>query len=151
MEEFGSYDWYCKLDDPFYRFMTSAINHADMDNIRRLKKAVPNMIAAWDMGSRAHRPEEVVELDINDNVEYLEREPPKELNCTPGSFNWYRCRSGHFVTYMSKAIMHADGDMRQKIGEAFPQMVAAFLMDDWDMWPKGFDSPSYNSLPSETG
>lgn len=151
MEEFGSYNWYGSLTDAFYKNMVKAINHADMPNMSRLKKAVPNMVAGWEMGSWSVRNPDAEDIDINNNVEYLEPEPPKELKCEPGSFNWYRCRSGHFVTYVAKAIMHADGDMKKRIYEAFPQMVAAFYMDDWDMSPNGFESRSYDSNPVSEG
>ena len=143
MEEFGSYDWYSKLQDPFYQHMVQAINHADGPNMDLLVNAVPNM-DGWD-----RRPFSCTDIDINDDVKYIEREAPSELKCVSGSFNWYRFRSGHFVTYMTKVIMHADGEMKQRIYKAFPQMVAAFELDNWDMSPIGFISPSYDSIPSE--
>jgi hypothetical protein len=62
----------------------------------------------------------------------------------PGSFNWYLFMSGEFVTLMAKAIQRADGDNKERLRIAFPQMCAAHDCYSWDEVPKGFD-PKYNA------
>ena len=62
----------------------------------------------------------------------------------PGSFNWYLFKSGSFVTTMANAIQRADGENKERLRLAFPQMCAAHDCPSWDTVPEGFD-PKYNA------
>ena len=69
---------------------------------------------------------------------------PKNQTPEKGSFNWYLYCSGNFITYMAKAICEADNNGLKRIRRIFPQMVAAYRMDDWNKCPSNFPN-RYNS------
>jgi len=65
-----------------------------------------------------------------------------------GSFNHYLHNSGGFVTAIAEAIARADEDNLARLSLAYPQMVAAHSMHNWDMVPDDFDSKLYNASPA---
>ena len=66
-------------------------------------------------------------------------------NMDPGSFNHYLGYSGGFVTTIALAIQKADQQNQARLKVAFPQMVAAFQMGNWNHAPEGFSSPQYGA------
>lgn len=65
------------------------------------------------------------------------------MTFVPGSFNHYLRMSGGFVTTLAQAVARADGVNKERLRLAFPQVVAAWEMQDWDKAPDAF-LPMYN-------
>ena len=61
-----------------------------------------------------------------------------------GSFCHYLYKSGDFVKAMANAIQMADNNNLERLRKAFPQMVAAHALYDWNEAPEGFE-PVYNA------
>ncbi len=144
--EIGSFDWYLNLSDLFFKNLTAAIMHADLENQGKLYSIFPHM-------SRAHRnpnwdvPASTSDLPLIINVEIIRDDPVKKDDSKfgGGTFNRYLFLSGSFLTYMAKVIYNADPHNREIIRLVYPQMVAAYDLEDWDMSPEGFETDTYNS------
>ena len=65
-----------------------------------------------------------------------------------GSFNWYLDRSGGFVTHLAEAVCRADRGNKERLRLAYPQVVAAWETEDWNIAPGGF-FPSYDATIRE--
>lgn len=61
-----------------------------------------------------------------------------------GSIEWYMAHSGDFVRSLIHTIRRADVYNRERLRQAFPQVVAAHEMPSWYKAPPGFP-PQYNA------
>ena len=150
----GSFEWYLDLKDKFFINLTRAIMHADYDNLYKLSKIFPQMCMANECNSWEEVPNAEFPITINSNINknFDDRIVDKLENIKHGSFVWYLFFSGHFVTFLAKAIYHADDENLNKIDIEYPQMVAAYEMgidnpNFWNMCPNGFELNTYNSPP----
>ena len=67
---------------------------------------------------------------------------------TPGSLNHYKQFSGSFVHSLIDTIQRADGENRERLKRAFPQLVAALEMSSWDKAPPNYP-PQYNAIEGD--
>lgn len=141
----GSFHWYISLNQHFFKHITRSIMHADTDNLSALKRIFPHMVEAhsrpdWNEPPKVNFP---IELNIE---KYKEEFPKKDFDyvAVDGSFLRYLYNSGHFVSSMSRAILYADEHNRSLIEREYPQMVAAYNINEWQKAPDGFE-PIYNS------
>ncbi len=143
MVRYGSMDWYDTLDDNFFIHLISAIHHADLENIRKLKKVFPHICLAKDQDSFSVSP--VTDYPITVNVPVIPENRNTGETSVHGSFSRYLKFSGSFVTGMANAILYADEHNRRLIATQYPHMVLAYHMPLWDISPPGFESSTYNS------
>jgi len=151
----GSFEWYLDLKDKFFINLTRAIMHADCENLYKLSKIFPQMCMANKCNSWEETPLTGLLVTTNDNLSKCNdydkiMSVRDEMN--NGSFINYIFFSGHFVTFLAKAIYHADDENLNKIDIEYPQMVAAYEIGIdsprfWNMCPDGFESNTYNSPP----
>lgn len=148
MHEVGCFEWYEEQKDLFFVFLIKAIMHADLDNTDKLRKIFPHICMAYKEPSWLKKPKTDYPITININ-RGIDNNFDLELlkDFQEGSFAWYLKHSGHFVTYLAKAIYHADDHNVALIFQQYPQMVAAYNVayNDWNMCPEGFESNTYNS------
>ena len=140
-----SFNELASSDSPFIRMLADVVSFADMSNIRKLNTIYPAAVAAKGCVSFDDIPVGKFPVIFN-KLEEAEFKHNCESSHNEGSFYWYLFYSGHFVSAMARLIRLADTKNRKLIGEAYPQMVAAFDMPDWSVAPKGF-KPEYNSEP----
>ena len=143
-EEF-SFDWYQTRDDKFFDYLTKSFMYADLDNLEKLNSIFPHIGDARRAFSWSFKPKSNNLPIKNKKKKDFEVIRPENSKYNQGSFNRYLFFSGSFVTNISNTILYADNDNLKLIKKVYPQMVAAFKLDDWEMCPKGFTSPSYNS------
>lgn len=147
MEEYGSYNWYGDLQDPFFKNLCIATQHADFENVSRLAMVFPHILAAKAVERWEKAPDTVVPVMLNVQPEEVSFKEIVSEGTENGSFNWYLKRSGSFVTAMANVILYADVHNREMLRMVYPQMISAFEMEDWDMCPSEFSSSTYNGVP----
>jgi hypothetical protein len=154
-----NFNYYLANKDPFLKLLSDIVCIADNDNLLKLRNIYPAICIAHDHCNW----DELIETDqelplIYNNKICKKREFNIEVHndnsrCEyeKGSFGSYlnRCNTGNFVSSMAKLIIESDSKNRSLIARAYPQMVAAYLMQDWKKAPEGFDQV-YNSIPVNT-
>lgn len=141
----GCFNWYMHHPGKFIHCLALAVTKADGINRAKLDKAYHHMLVSnlaynWNT---VRVEGEVVDEPTELNKKKSDREASNPGN---GCFFWYTNRSGSFVTHIANAIQLADLKNLELIKKAYPQMVAAYEMNDWNLVPKGF-APTYNSEP----
>lgn len=66
-----------------------------------------------------------------------------------GSIEWYLKYSGGFVQSLVGTIQRADMQNRERLRQAFPQVVAAVEMPNWNDAPPNFE-PRYDTTVAES-
>lgn len=148
MPEKGSFHWYVNSDDKFFVNLTIAVMHADSNNIKKLTKIFKHLCVSHKEPNLDMAPKTNYSLNENEEVELPKNGLGKE-NSKPGTFSRYLKMSGDFVTHLAKAIIYADEFNLNLISKEYPQMVAAYNEQCWEICPKGFEYPLYNSMPKK--
>ena len=144
--EVGSFEWYENIDSEFFQNLTRAMMHADNDNTSKIEKIFPHISSAKKESDWRSAPKTDVMITINnDDPERKLPERKSEVVFGDGSFNKYLYQSGHFLTFLSRAIFFADDNNMCLIGQEFPQMVIARTNENWDVPPLGFKNNHYLS------
>jgi hypothetical protein len=150
LTELYSFNWYLHSSlHPLVNFIAEAISIADLDNLIRLRKAYPAIVAAhdelnWDIAPKL----KIQFLRISDFTVIKKAHYPKCAQfhtMEQGSFNDYLHRGGSFVKKIALVILNIK--YKTNIKRAYPQMVAAHKMDDWGIAPIGFTKNEYNADP----
>jgi hypothetical protein len=133
------FNFYLSSTIPFFKYLGEAVSCADTCNKARVYSIFPAAVAASMLKSYDDSPEGYEDItNITPNM--FHNYKPSDKKCDRGSFGWYLVNSGHFVTAMAKLIIASDSKNLKLINNVYPQMVAAFCMDDWDKTPEGFDN-----------
>jgi hypothetical protein len=140
------FNFYLSNKNPFFKYLGEAVSCADLLNKAKLYSIFSAVVAATTLKSYDDELEEYEDITntIPENIRQYVIGKKREQ----GSFAWYLFNSGHFVTSMAKLITYCDLKNLDLISKVYPQMIAAFYMDDWDVAPTGFDKTydSYSDL-----
>lgn len=140
----GSFEWYQTIDDKFMKNLCGSVMRADINNRRKLSKIFPHIVSANLECSWLSPPDTDYPITINVNRLIDDPKMPESCNFKHGSFNRYLFMSGHFVTFMSRVVFYADPHNIELIKLQYPQMVAAFQLENWEEAPPGFKNQVYN-------
>jgi hypothetical protein len=142
------FNYYYQHKNKFIKILADAITIADPENFRRLKDiylapCTAKLSTSFDIIPPVLINVEYPEITNNEKIEKREYERKKSLlidkHINPGSFAWHLQYSGNFVTLMAKLIVEADLRNKSLISKSYPQMVAAYDLEDWSVPPKNFD------------
>lgn len=148
--ELGSFEWYRNLEDKFFVYLTKSMVHSDNENRIKIMKIFPH-IAFAQKSSNWNKIGDIKIFPITINIERSDANhndnPPMYMLPIAGSINNYLKYSGDFVKSLTITVLYADDHNRELIRQQYPQLIAAFYMDDHYMCPEGFTSATYNAIP----
>jgi len=150
------FNYYLTHKNKFIKILADVVSIADNDNLRRLELIYPSVCASKRSSNYDITPVVLAETDFPEiyNREKSEKREYERKSCNAdgkhiniGSFYWYLRCSGNFVTLMAQLIVESDFKNKTLINKVYPQMVAAYDLEDWTISPKGF-RPDYNAIGS---
>jgi len=149
MFEKGCFEWYMAQQSDFFKSLTQAIQHADNNNLNKIKSMYPHMVDAfkepnWNKVPVSLHPI-IATPDTKRKIKY------NADTCKRGSFYWYKYMSGALVTGLANTIENSDHDNIIMIEKAYPQMIAAFRMHHWNSAPIGFVKDEYDAKIDKSG
>lgn len=132
----GSFNWYLNHPGIFVQSLSGAVVAADPSNMVRFEKiyehiTVSRNTESWDKICEG----EVINEPLDNKIK---GSSIGKMYINHGSFYWYLHQSGAFVTHMANAIINADNNNRELIREVYPQMVAAYDLNNWNVAPDSF-------------
>jgi len=121
--------------DPFFKYITRAIMHADKNNYALLEKIFPHITDAHKMNRWDVAPVSSSSPLRNEKEEKPDLDFKYEYNHQPKSYYAMLMMSGSFYSNLLMAVHYADTNNRFKISTVFPERVKAYDMDDWSKAP----------------
>jgi hypothetical protein len=138
-------DFFFSSQNAFLRKLAEVVCVADVTNRELLRIAYPAIVEAYYLDSWDKSPVGVFPEIVCSEVS-LKKIEKASIETNRGSFNFYRHpASGTYVSRLSQLIILADDNNLALIEKVYPQMVAAFRMENWDNTPEGFWEKRYDS------